>query len=105
MFVCRFAWRIALFGMATRLEADLRMRMFKKIETLGQDYFGENKILISQYVYMQRYYPELDLIIDIGNISGEYSYEFLFRNAEIWRISEDGNFKCRNSLAVSKIFN
>lgn len=43
MFVCRFAWRIALFGMATRLEADLRMRMFKKIETLGQDYFGENK--------------------------------------------------------------
>ena len=35
MFVCRFAWRIALFGMATRLEADLRMRMFKKIETLG----------------------------------------------------------------------
>ena len=43
MFVCRFAWRIALFGMATRLEADLRMRMFKKIETLGQDYFSENK--------------------------------------------------------------
>ena len=43
MFFCRFLWRISLFGMAIRLEADLRLCMFKKIETLDQEYFSDNK--------------------------------------------------------------
>ena len=43
MFFCRFLWRISLFGMAIKLEADLRLCMFKKIETLDQEYFSDNK--------------------------------------------------------------
>lgn len=43
MFSCRFLWRIALFGMAIKLEADLRLCMFKKIETLDQEYFNDHK--------------------------------------------------------------
>ena len=43
MFSCRFLWRIALFGMAIKLEADLRLCMLKKIETLDQEYFNDHK--------------------------------------------------------------
>lgn len=68
------------------------------------NYYGENKIMLSQYVNMQRYHGELELIIDIGNICGEYSHEILYKNTEVWRISKNGDFKCRNSKPVSKTF-
>lgn len=68
------------------------------------NYNGDNKVLISQYVSMQRYKKELELILDIGNICGEYSSEALFNNVDVWRITEDGDFKCRNSKPVTKTF-
>ena len=43
LFLGRFLWRFAFFGLSERLEADLRRRMFIKIESLGQDYFSDNK--------------------------------------------------------------
>lgn len=68
------------------------------------NYKGKNKVLISQYVDMQRYHKELDLIIDIGDVCGEYSHEVLYNNVEVWRVTENGEFKCRNSKPVSKTF-
>lgn len=68
------------------------------------NYNGENKVLISQYTSMRRYHKELELIIDIGNICGEYSHEALYKNTEVWRVTEDGEFKCRNSKPVTKTF-
>lgn len=68
------------------------------------NYTGNNKVLISQYTHMQRYTKGIDLIIDIGNICGEYYYEYLYKGAEVWRITDDGEFKCRNSKPVTKTF-
>lgn len=68
------------------------------------NYNGENKILISQYVSMLRYHNDIQLIIDMGNITGEYSHEKIYNNAEVWRITEDGDFRCRNSKPVTKTF-
>lgn len=43
MFLGRFGWRICIFGLAVRIETDLRRRMFEKIETLSVEYFNKHK--------------------------------------------------------------
>lgn len=43
MFVGRFAWRIAVLNVGVKVETDLRMRMFLKMESLSQDYFQIHK--------------------------------------------------------------
>lgn len=43
MFLGRFAWRICIFGLAVRVESDLRRRMFEKVEQLSVEYFNEHK--------------------------------------------------------------
>lgn len=69
------------------------------------NYHGANKILVSQAVNMVRLKKEYpNLIIDIGNVSGEYNCELLFRNATIWRVSADGLLKCRSGRPVIKTF-
>ena len=41
---CRFAWRVTIFGAATKMEQDLRDRMFDRCRRLSQDYYQVNKV-------------------------------------------------------------
>ena len=42
--VGRFTWRVTIFGAATRVEADLRNKMFRHAETLSREYYQVNKV-------------------------------------------------------------
>ena len=44
MVVGRFLWRVALFGAAIRVEADLRDRMFDHCKDLSREYYQVNKV-------------------------------------------------------------
>ncbi len=44
MMICRFTWRVCFFGSATKVETDLRARMFAHCETLSQRFYQENKV-------------------------------------------------------------
>ena len=44
MVVGRFLWRVALFGAAIKLEADLRDRMFDHCKDLSREYYQVNKV-------------------------------------------------------------
>lgn len=68
-------------------------------------YYGKNKILISQAFSMIRNLRNKPkLLIDIGKISGEYIYTGVFKEAKIWRISEYGFYQGRSSKPLTKIF-
>lgn len=43
MFVGRFAWRISVLNVGAKVEADLRLKMFYKMENLSQNYFQIHK--------------------------------------------------------------
>ncbi len=43
MFIGRFAWRISVLNVGAGVEADLRLKMFIKMESLSQDYFQIHK--------------------------------------------------------------
>ena len=43
MVIGRFAWRICIFGVGVRIEADMRKKMFEKSLKLSQRYYSENK--------------------------------------------------------------
>lgn len=43
MLIGRFLWRVCIFGVAVRIEDDLRKRMFLHTESLSQRYFQTNK--------------------------------------------------------------
>ena len=40
----RFIWRVALFGVATKIQADLRRKIFYKTTKLSRNQFAENKV-------------------------------------------------------------
>ena len=44
MVLCRFLWRICLFGAGILLETDLRGRMFDHAKDLSQQYYQTNKV-------------------------------------------------------------
>ncbi|MCF0110492.1 MAG: ABC transporter ATP-binding protein [Erysipelotrichaceae bacterium] len=44
MFIGRIVWRLSIFYASTRIEADLRHRMFLKSERLSLRYYHENKV-------------------------------------------------------------
>ena len=44
MVLCRFLWRICLFGAGILLETDLRGRMFDRAKDLSQEYYQTNKV-------------------------------------------------------------
>lgn len=66
------------------------------------NWHGKNKVLITQAVRVLSEENKPDLIIDIGNVSGNYSAPFLYRKAKVWRISSNGEFKCRFSKPALK---
>lgn len=68
------------------------------------NYYGKNKLLTARLTNMIRLKNRPDLIIDIGNVSGEYGYFSLFKNAEIWRISKELKFKNRLNKPLLKYF-
>lgn len=71
----------------------------------SSNYQGKNKILLAQYQNMINpdNYPQL--IIDMGNVCGEYSiYGLFFSNAEIWHIADDFKFKSRLNRPITKTF-
>ena len=68
------------------------------------NYHGKNKILISVASTSQIRKHAADIIIDIGSISGDYNSFRIFNGAEIWRVSEDGLFRCRQSFPLAKLF-
>lgn len=67
-------------------------------------YHGENKILVSQVAFLDLD-NKPDIVIDIGEVTGEYSTPTLISNAEIWRVSRFDGLKCRYNLPVKKVFN
>lgn len=44
MLVGRFIWRVALFGVATKIQADLRRKIFYKTTKLSRNHFADNKV-------------------------------------------------------------
>lgn len=68
------------------------------------NYTGANKVLISQFAGMHRFKEFPDIIIDIGNVSEDYSYVRFFRNAVLWRISKYAEFRNRNNRPLRKLF-
>ena len=68
-------------------------------------YYGKNKVLISQVAYMLELDRKPDIVIDIGEVTGEYSTPLFINKADIWRISKFDGLKCRYNLPVKKIFN
>lgn len=63
-------------------------------------YHGANKILLSLAAKSKCAKPEI--VIDIGGVTEGAGWPF--SNAPIYRISEDGEFRCRDNRAVNKIF-
>lgn len=66
------------------------------------NYHGENKILSARAEILQIKHP--DLIIDIGDVTGDYFSRGLYNNAQVWRISPEKIFKCRYDVPVTKTF-
>ena len=68
-------------------------------------YYGKNKISISQAFFLVRNLVQKPkIIIDIGEVSGDYNYKSVFNNAEIWRINKDGLYQGRSNRPLTKIF-
>ncbi len=68
------------------------------------NYKGENKILISQAMMLSKIQTKPDIIIDIGEICGDYSHWGLLSSGEIWRINIDNKFKNRGGYPVKHSF-
>lgn len=66
------------------------------------NYIGNNKLLIPTITSNLEKTDFPEVIIDIGEISGEYSNSALFANSEIWRVSKD--FKVRSNKPLKKFF-
>ena len=67
-------------------------------------YKGANRVMVAQAFGMIKLKNKPDLVIDIGDVSGEYYANTLLSNTKIWRISEDGQFKFRFNFPVDKFF-
>lgn len=68
------------------------------------NYHGKNKILTSQLANLVTDCPKPDLVIDIGNVCGEYASSQTFGRA-VWRVCPDEKFGFRFSKPVEKYFN
>lgn len=68
------------------------------------NYHGRNKILTSQLANLVLNCPKPDLVIDIGNVCGEYASSQIFGKV-VWRVAEGEKFAFRFSKPVEKYFN
>ena len=67
-------------------------------------YKGKNRIMIAQALGMKRLKNKPEIIIDMGDVSGEYYAIPFFQSAQIWRIAEDSKFTYRFNFPVAKFF-
>ncbi|MDR1071725.1 MAG: hypothetical protein LBL21_03735 [Rickettsiales bacterium] len=61
-------------------------------------YHGRNKILIGQACDAKHIGNLPEIMIDTGGICGIYGCRDLFRRAELWRVSEDGEMRQRHGV-------
>lgn len=87
MFTGRFLWRICIFGLAIRVEDDLRKRMFLHMESLSQSYFQINKTGAQMALYtndlqtIRRSFGEgLIMLIDAVFLGGLSFYKMFCLN-------------------------
>lgn len=66
------------------------------------NYHGANKIMARAAFFAGLTAP--DVLIDIGNVTGEYSTGGFFIGAEHWRIADQDLLKCRYNHPIEKIF-
>ena len=59
------------------------------------NYKGKNKVLLSVASGLKRIAIKPEIVIDIGSVTGVYSASALIKDADFWRISEDGEFHQR----------
>lgn len=59
------------------------------------NYHGENKVLLGQICDILLTENRPDVLIDLGGICGQYSLARLFKNTEVWRLSEGGGVQQR----------
>ncbi|MCD7878693.1 MAG: hypothetical protein LUG16_02025 [Candidatus Gastranaerophilales bacterium] len=67
-------------------------------------YKGKNRIMSAQAIGMKNLKNRPEIVIDIGEVSGEFYALNLLSNTEIWRISQDGKFTYRFNFPVAKFF-
>ncbi len=58
-------------------------------------YHGKNKVLLSVAAGLKKINIKPEIVIDIGSVTGVYSANSLLKDADFWRISEDGEFNQR----------
>ena len=68
------------------------------------NYYGANKVLTSKISGMQRFKNHPDLIIDIGNVTGEAEHLSVYKKAVIWRVDKFGDFRNRADRPLLKLF-
>lgn len=68
------------------------------------NYHGKNKILAPRLATMIDLEQKPELVIDIGNVSGDYYASELYKNAKVWRVADNQNFQFRFSIPVEKTF-
>jgi len=67
------------------------------------NYHGKNKILITQYKFLNTIDLRPNLIIDLGGISGVYNKGGLFNNAKLWRISQTCKYNNRHDTPLTNL--
>lgn len=68
------------------------------------NYHGKNKVLISLVSLSAARDLPADIIIDIGQVSGDYNSFRLYNRTKNWRISENGEFRHRIQYRLAKMF-
>lgn len=69
------------------------------------NYYGENRVLLSQLTRILTDELKPEIVIDLGSISADYTSNKILRGSEIWRVVNDENIKFRHNLPIKKIFN
>jgi len=68
-------------------------------------YHGKNRIQINERL-IKNISQTPDIIIDMGKVSGTYGNESLFKSAEVWRLSPDGDIVHRRLVGeLTHLFN
>lgn len=64
------------------------------------NYHGKNKVLIAQICDILETENLPDIMIDLGEVCGQYSLSRLFKKASVWRLSDSLNVKQRAGLVT-----
>ena len=67
-------------------------------------YHGKNKVLLSVASGLRRIDIKPEIVIDIGSVTPVYSSQGLLKEADFWRISEDGEYHQRYFGKLCKQF-